>query len=461
MATNSASDVSVHRTGRANSNPPGPKGLPLIGHLIQVARDPLSFFTACAQQYGDVVALRFGSWPVLLLSNPEDVEQVFVKEHQNFIKVRFFWRQVTAIFGNGLVTSEGEFWRRQRRLAAPAFSGQRLARYGSDMVSYTEEMLDGWVAGVPRDLHADMMALTLRIAAKTLFNAEVEEDVTEIDHAMTAITDEIASRFARPFVIPDAVPLPGHVRYRRGLRRIEQVVARMVQERRSHPEDTGDLLSMLMLARDEQGQPMSDRQLRDEVVTLLLAGHETTALALSWTWHLITSHPEVQDVLASEVRRVLGSRIPTVEDLPQLRFAEQVVTETMRLYPPAWVIVREAVQDCEIGGYPVAAGTSLYISPWVIQRDPRFFDAPAEFRPERWAGELAHCLPRFVYFPFGGGPRVCIGNRFAMMEAVLILVTMVQRVRLDRQCERPVTPFPSITLRPEGGVWVVPHPWGA
>jgi cytochrome P450 len=237
MATNPASDVSNHRVGYANGKPPGPKGLPLIGHLVEVARDPLSFFTACAQQYGDVVALRFGSWPVLLLSNPDDVEQVLVKEHQNFIKVRFFWRQVTAIFGTGLVTSEGEFWRRQRRLAAPAFSGQRLARYDSAMVGYTEEMLNGWVSGVPRDLHGDMMALTLRIAAKTLFNAEVEEDIAEIDHAVTALTDEIASRFARPFVIPDAVPLPGHIRYRRGLRRIEQVVARMIQERRSHPED--------------------------------------------------------------------------------------------------------------------------------------------------------------------------------------------------------------------------------
>jgi cytochrome P450 len=213
---------------------------------------------------------------------------------------------------------------------------------------------------------------------------------------------------------------------------------------------------MLMLARDEQGQAMSERQLRDEVVTLLLAGHETTALALSWTWHLITLQPDAQDELASEVGRVLGSRAATVEDLPQLPYAEQVVTEAMRLYPPAWVIGREAVQNCEIGGYPVAAGTSLYISPWVIQRNPRFFDNPDEFRPGRWAGEMPRQLPRFAYFPFGGGPRVCIGNRFAMMEAVLILVTMIQRVRLDRQRERPVTPFPSITLRPKGGVWVIP-----
>ncbi len=441
----------------AAPRPPGPKGLPFIGSLVDVARDPLRFFSDCSRRYGDIVALRFGSWSVLLLSSPYHVEQVLVNEHQNFIKNRFFWRQVTAIFGNGLVTSEGEFWRQQRRLAAPAFSGQRLARYGPAMVSYTEQMLDGWVAGIPRDLHADMMALTLRIATKTLFNAEVEEDIAEIDHAVTALTDEIASRFSRPFVIPDAVPLPGHIRYRKGLRRIEQVVARMIQERRSYPEDTGDLLSILTLARDEHSELMSDRQVRDEVVTLLLAGHETTALALSWTGHLITSHPEVQDALASEVRRVLGSRAATVEDLPQLRFAEHVVTEAMRLYPPAWVIGREALHDCEIGGYPVKAGTSIYISPWVIHRDARHFEAPTEFRPERWANGLARHLPRFAYFPFGGGPRVCIGNRFAMMEAVLILVTMVQRVRISQQQERSVEPFPSITLRPIGGVWVRPE----
>jgi cytochrome P450 len=455
MQAKSSTEAESRSTRRTNRNPSGPKGWPLVGHLIDVARDPLGFFTACASGYGDVVALRFGSWPMLLLSSPDHVEQVLVKEHHNFIKVRFFWRQVTAIFGNGLVTSEGEFWRRQRRLAAPAFSGQRLTRHAAAMVAYTERMLDGWSTGQPRELHADMMALTLHIAAKTLFNTEVEEDVTEIDNAVTALTDEIASRVARPFVIPDAVPLPGHIRYRRGLRRIEQVVARMINERRSRLDNMGDLLSTFMLARDENGEPMSDRQLRDEVVTLLLAGHETTALALSWTWYLITSHPEVQDELASEADQVLAGRAATVEDLPRLGCAERVVTEALRLYPPAWVIGREAVQDCLIGGYPVMAGTALYMSPWVIQRDPRFFDNPSEFRPERWVG-LADQLPRFAYFPFGGGPRVCIGNRFAMMEAVLILVTMIQRVRLARQQDRTVTPLPSITLRPRGGVWVVP-----
>jgi cytochrome P450 len=301
-----------------------------------------------------------------------------------------------------------------------------------------------------------MMGLTLKIAAKTLFGSDVHEDVVEIDLAVNDLADEMASRMARPFVLPDAVPLPGHIRYRRGLRKIEQVIARIVNERRSRDEDAGDLLSMLMLARDEHGHPMSDQQLRDEAITILLAGHETTALALSWAWVFLASHPDVQAELAGEVSDILGNRAATVEDLPRLRFAEHIVVEAMRLYPPAWLIGREALHDCEIGGYLVHAGTTIYMSPWVVHRNPRYFEQPEEFRPGRWAGDVGRQIPRFAYFPFGGGPRICIGNRFAMMEAVLILAMMVQRFRIERQQNRPVIPLPSITLRPKTGVWVVP-----
>jgi cytochrome P450 len=440
----------------SKGTPPGPKGLPLVGHLVEVRRDVLGFFTDCARRYGDVVAMRFGPWPTLLLSNPADLEYVLVKNASNFVKQRMFWRQVTAIFGSGLLTSEGAFWLRQRRLAAPAFAGQQLASYGAVMVRHTQQMLDRWQTGEVRDLHAEMMALTLRIAAKTLFGSEIEQDVAEIDAAVGLLTDEIAARFSRPFVIPDSFPLPGHIRYRRGLRHIEQVVSRMIQERRSRLEDGGDLLSTLMQARDENGNPMSDRQLRDEAVTLLLAGHETTALALSWTGYLLGQHPEIEHELATELQDVLRGRAATVEDLPRLRFTEQVVTEAMRLYPPAWTIGRQAVSDCEIGGYPVQAGTTLYMSQWVMHRDPRYFEQPTAFRPDRWSGDLARQLPRFAYFPFGGGPRICIGSRFAMMEAMLILATIVQRFRLEWQRDRPVVPFASITLRPSGGVWVRP-----
>ena len=319
-------------------------------------------------------------------------------------------------------------------------------------------MLENWRPGDPRDVHADTMALTLRIAAKVLFDTELERDVAEIGQAFSTVVEEITVRLRRPFAIPDAIPIPGNIRYVRGVRRIDQLVTKIIRERRERGEDRGDLLSMLMLARDDDGQSMSEGQLRDEVITLLLAGHETTALALSWTWYLLAQHPDADAKLAAELRDVLGGRSPTVGDLPQLRFTEQVVTEAMRLYPPAWGFGREALADCEIGGYPIPAGTTIIISPWVSHRDPRYFERPTEFRPERWSGDFARQLPRFAYMPFGGGPRICIGNRFAMMEAVLILATVAQRFRLQWHGTRPVVPQPSITLRPKGGVWIKPTP---
>ena len=276
----------------------------------------------------------------------------------------------------------------------------------------------------------------------------------EIGQAFDAIVKEIAVRFRRPFRIPDIVPTPGNIRYVRGVRRIRRLVTRIIQERREDDRDRGDLLSMLMLARDDDGQPMTEHQLRDEVITLLLAGHETTALALSWTWYLLSQYPDVDAKLAAELRDVLGGRAPAVNDLPHLVLTEQVVTEAMRLYPPAWGIGREALADCEIGGYAIPAGTTIIISPWVLHRDQRFFEHPNEFRPARWRGDFARQLPRFAYMPFGGGPRICIGNRFAMMEAVLILATVAQNFRLQWHGTRPVEPLPSITLRPKGGVWL-------
>ena len=285
--------------------PPGPKGLPVLGHLLDLRRDILGFFTHCARRYGDVVGARVGPRPAVLLSDPADIEHVLVRHAAGFRKPRLFWGQVRAIFGNGLLTSEGAFWLRQRRLAAPAFAGQRLAGYGGEMVRHTQRMLDGWQPGVARDLHADMMALTLRIAAKTLFGVEVEEDMAAIDEAVTLLTHEIAVRFSRPFVIPDSLPLPGHIRYRRGLRAIERLVGRILAERRARLDRADDLLSTLMLARDERRadvRPAAPRR----GVTLLLAGHETTALALSWTATCSGATPRSEDALAAEVRRGPG-----------------------------------------------------------------------------------------------------------------------------------------------------------
>jgi cytochrome P450 len=440
--------------GSSPRSAPGPKGLPFLGSLPDLGRDVLGFFTQCAHQYGDIASFRLAAWPAMLLNHPDLVEDVLVKNHQNFIKHRFFWRHVEAIFGQGLLTSEGKFWHQQRRLAAPAFVGSRVNRYADTMVQSTERMLQYWQPGQVLDVHQEAMALTLQIAAKTLFDAETSQDVADVSQAVDELMEQISVRFRRPFWLPDAIPLPGNLCYRRGVQRMDQLVARIIADRRNKTEDRGDLLSQLMLARDEAGHPMSARQIRDEVITMLLAGHETTALTLSWTWYLLGLHPAVDAQLAEEVHTVVGGQAPTVDDLPRLRFTEQVVSEALRLYPPAYAIGREALADCEISGYRVPAGATIYVSPWVMHRDPHWFDNPQAFRPERWARSLAKQLPRFAYMPFGGRPRICIGNRFAMMEAVLILATVAQRFRLGWQADRPVQPEPSITLRPSGGVWV-------
>ncbi len=435
-----------------SDRPPGPKGLPLLGSLVALGRDPIGFFTDCSRRYGGIVSFRLGGWPTLLINDPDIIEVVLVGRPKAFAKARFFWRNVTAIFGKGLLTSEGDFWQRQRRLIAPAFNTARLASYGDVMVTLTRRMVDTWQPGEIRNVHTALMGLTLAIATKTLFDHDVGDEAALMDQDVATLVKEVDKRTTRPFYIPDFVPLPGNLRYRRALGRIEGLVTRIIRARRG--EDRGDLLSILLSVRDDDGNGMSERQLRDEVITLLLAGHETTALALSWTFYLLSEHLEAEAKLAAELHQVLGGRTPTVADLPQLRYAEHVVTEAMRLYPPAWAINRETIEDCELGGYRIAAGTTIIISPWVLHHDPRYFDDAEDFRPERWEGDLARRLPRFAYMPFGGGPRICIGNRFAMMEAVLILATIAQHFRLRWQPDHPIVPEPSITLRPGNGVWV-------
>jgi cytochrome P450 len=435
--------------------PPGPPGLPLIGNLLALGKDPLGFFVEMTRRYGDLVSLNLAGWQTLLVSDLPAVEKILVEDHRSFIKNSFFWRNVTALFGEGLLTSEGEAWQRQRRLAAPVFAGRQLLAYDSAMVALTSQMLDGWNDGDVIDIHPEIMGLTLRIAAKTLFDSEVEREIRDIDHAMNDLITEVASRYKRPIFIPDAIPLPGHIRYRRAIRTVERVVSSMIAERRaSGLQNRNDFLSRLMAARDDAGRPMSDTLLRDEAITLLLAGHETTALALSWTWFLLGQHPDTEVRLAAEIAEVLGDRPPTADDIPDLKFAESAVMEAMRLYPPGWVIGRESTRAVELGGYAFPKGTTILISPWVLHRDPRYFSEPEAFRPERWMGNLARELPRFAYMPFGGGPRICIGQRFAMMEAILVLTTMAQRFSMEWRPDRKVTPFPSITLRPNGGVWL-------
>ena len=433
--------------------PPGPKGRPVVGNLLAYSWDPLGFLTRCSREYGDVVRLGFPGPPAYLISHPEDVEYVLVKNNKNFVKDRYT-RAELSILGNGLLINEGDSWRRQRRLAQPAFHRRRVEAFGETMVSFTERMLDGWRDGETRDVHAEMMRLTLEIVAKTLFDADISREAEDVGRSVNAImarsSDQGSSLFLR--MLPESFPTPGNLAYRKATRRLDDMVYALVEERRRSGTDAGDLLSMLLRAEDEDGEGMSDKQLRDEAMTIILAGHETTAIALSWTWYLLGKHPEVEARLSGELEEVLGGRAPTVQDLPRLGYADAVIKESMRLYPPAWAVGREVLGDCEIGGYRVPAGAQLFVSQYVVQRDPRFFGDPETFDPERWRDGRTEGLPQYAYFPFGGGPRLCIGSGFAKMEAVLLLATVAQRFRLEPISVRPPGAQPSITLRPRDGI---------
>jgi cytochrome P450 len=434
--------------------PPGPRGRPLVGNLPEFGKDVIGFFERCARDYGDIVSLRLGRWPAVFLNHPDYFEAVLLANNKNFIKHTFFWRHVTEIFGRGLVTNEGAPWLRQRRLMQPAFHREKIAGYGRTMVEHTERMLAEWDAAArgERDLHDAMMGLTMGIATRTLFGTDVAPDETAaIGAAFDDAVVEIARRFRRPVKIPDWLPLPSNRRYAAAVRTLDRLVYDTVAAKK---RDGGgdDLLTMLMDARDEDGSAMDLRQIRDEAVTIFLAGHETTAIALSWTFHLVARHPAVEAKLLDEIRGVLRERPATAADVPLLPYAGHVVNESMRLFPPAYAFGREAVGPCEIGGYAIPAGTTIFISPWVAHRDPRWFDDPLAFRPERWENDLAKRLPRFAFLPFGGGPRVCIGNAFAMMEAVLILVSVLRRYGVRSVPGREPRPFASITLRPDGGM---------
>jgi cytochrome P450 len=353
--------------------------------------------------------------------------------------------------GNGVFLSEGEFWRRQRRLVQPAFHRARINAYADIMVRYTRQMLDTWRTGDIRDVHQEMKAVTLRIAAKTLFDAEVEAD--EVGAAVTTAAHEIQSKInSLSFLVPYSVPTPGHLRLRGAVRRLDAIVYRIIAHRRAAGEDRGDLLSMLLHAQDDDGARMTDQQLRDEVMTLFIAGHETTALALTWALHLLGQHPEAAARLAVEAEDVLGGRAATPADIPYLVFTERVVKEALRLFPPAWVMGREAVDDCVIGGYAVPEGTVMLFSQWVLHRDPRFYTTPDAFDPDRWTDNFERHRPRYAYFPLGGGQRLCIGGAFAMMEAVLVLATIGQRFQLTPVPGHVVELLPEITLRPKGDV---------
>ncbi|MFN2493495.1 MAG: cytochrome P450 [Pyrinomonadaceae bacterium] len=437
--------------------PPGPKGSLILGVMPDFNRDTLGFITR-AREHGDIVRMRFFYVTAYFLYHPDDIEYVLSINAKNFIKSmslrsNFFHR----LLGNGLLTSEGEFWRRQRRLAQPAFHRQRIGAYGEVMVGYTTRTISSWREGELRDIHRDMMRLTLEVVVKTLFNADVSGDADKVAEVLSEMVHPFASQATLKWIIDNRLPTPAHRRFHKAAQEIDLIVYRIIAERRAADSDQGDLLSMLLRARDDDGSYMTDRQLRDEVMTLFLAGHETTALTLSWAWYLLAQNPEIEEKFHAELDEVLGGKPPTVDDMGRLKYTEMIAKESMRLYPPAYGLGRQAIANCEIGGYRVPARSQVFMFPWATQRDGRFFAEPERFYPERWTDEFINSLPKYAYFPFGGGPRICIGNYFAMMEVVLLLATIGQRFKLSLAAGHQVTLLPAMSLRPADGIKVEVH----
>ena len=440
--------------------PPGPRGHWLLGNLPEFRRDMLGFYARLARDYGDVVSYRLGPRRLVMLAHPDAIEEVLVGQNRDFEKP-YIYQFLRPLLGNGLLLSEGDFWLRQRKLMQPAFLKQRVDAYGPAMVEEVQRLTAGWRAGETRDIHADMMQFALAVAARTLLDVDVMDEAPGVGAALECVMADFSARFESVLPLPRWLPLPAHRRFRTALANLDRVVTRIIQERRSSSRPHADVLSLLMAARDEDGGGMDDRQLRDEVMTLFLAGHETTANGLTWTLYLLAKHPEVGEKLRAEATAVLAGRAPGVADLPRLPYAEWTILEAMRLYPPVYAISRRAVRDCTVMGFDIPPETTLLLPQCVLHRDARFFPDPEPFRPERWADGLTKRLPRYAYFPFGGGPRVCIGNTFGMLEMTLALTVLASRFRFTLAADHPVTPWPSITLRPKHGVRAVIHSAGA
>jgi len=431
----------------------GPWNNPLAFNLVRFRRDPLSFLKRMTEQYGDFATFRMGGQHMFVANHPDYIRDVLVTHNSSFVKGRALQR-AKRLLGQGLLTSEGELHLRQRRLAQPAFHRQRIASYGSVMSEHAERTSARWRDGDTFDMSHEMTRLTLGIVAKTLFDAEVESEAEGIGEAMTCIM-QMFNLLMFPFAeLIEKLPLPQVRRYEAMRARLDSVIYRIIDQRRRSGEDRGDLLSMLLLAQDEEGGSggMSDTQVRDEALTLFLAGHETTANSLTWIWYLLSQHPEVEKRLHAELNEKLRGRLPTFEDVPGLTYTEMIVAEAIRLYPPAWAIGRRALVEQQIGSYVVPANAIVLLSPYVTQRDARFFPDPLRFDPERWTPEAKESRPQYAYLPFGGGPRRCIGEGFAWTEEILVLATLASRWRARLVSGHKVEPKALITLRPKYGM---------
>jgi len=419
-------------------------------------RDPLTFLPGIAREFGDIAHLRFGRQDLFLVSHPDQIRDILVTHSRQFKKGKGL-EGAKRLLGEGLLTSEGDFHLRQRRLAQPAFHRERVAAYAAVMVECAERMGMSWREDDEVDMAREMSRLTMTIVGRTLFGSEVEGEAEEIGEAI-ASTLTMFNHVFLPFAeLLDYLPFGPGPRFRKARERLDQTIYRMITEHRSSGQDRGDLLSMLILARDDENHaaPMTDQQIRDEAITIFLAGHETTALALTWTWYLLSRHPEVEQRMRRELDEVLGSRRATMDDWPSLRYTEMVLAESMRLYPPVWVLGRRALQDYQLGAYTIPERAIVLTSQWVVNHDERWYPDPFRFDPERWRPEARAARPKFSYFPFGGGPRICVGETFAWVEAGLVLATLARWWRPVLAGGQKIDPRPGITLRPRNGIRMV------
>ena len=440
-------------TAAATSLPPGPPGKFLLGSAQDLAHDWPGFCGRCARDYGDIAFYRFLRVPICQVTHPDDIEAVLVRNASNFHKSRDY-SALEFILGRGLLTNEGPAWQTQRQLIQPAFRHENICDYARIMADSAAAHLSRWHDQQSCDLHHEMADLTLDIVSKSLFGSKRSHDTRAIGTEMSAVMERFFSQAALSFLLPDGFPIPKSPRLLRSRRNLNRVIFSIIRDRRQSPAHATDLLQTLIAAADDEGMRMDDVQLRDEIMTLFLAGHETTANALTWTWYLLAQNAAVERNLHAELDSVLAGRAPTLADLPHLPYTEMVIKESMRLFPPAWGIGRRALRSFDIRGYHIPKGTNVFILQWLVHRDPRFYPDPLRFDPERWRSDPVRngVLPRFAYFPFGGGPRVCIGAGFAMMEATLLLATIAQRYRFTLLPDPPVVPFFSITLRPKQGL---------
>jgi cytochrome P450 len=455
MSNGTEPDLPTRRFHRTPS-PPGPKGNLITGNAHGFFTDRLGTLTRGRQEFGDVVSYRIGPIRGVVVSRPELIEQVLVHQAKSF-KKDLMSHMLHPATGDGIFLCEGESCSRRRRMVSPTFHQQKIALYAEVMDSYLQTMSDKWSEGGERDVVPDIMEMALGVAAKTLFSVDIDtEEGRTVAAAMTEVMNAVARRIASPLPLPEFVPTPLMLRLKRGVAQLDKFVYQFIEDRRTGKSSADDLLSLLLDARDDEtdGTGMTDRQVRDEAMTIFMAGFETTSLSLAWVCHLLAAHPEVQSLLRSEVIDALGDRRLTAADYRQLSYAECVVNETLRLYPPVAMIGREALVDLELGGFRIRKGTAVWPTPWIAHRDPQLWDRPLEFLPERWTSESRAQLPKYSFFPFGGGPHNCVGRMYAMMEMVLGIATIIRKFELEPVPGKEPRPFPGYTVRPDPGVTV-------